>query len=191
VDRAGGQADFTDVTSLGPDFSNRNTRMSVYRSGGLMNTATVLADRTQSWLAQAGLPSWPRPVDRRLQEKVRSLLADYVRHPQAIEVTARQGRVTLSGPVLRDERPPLLSAVAALPEVAQLDSQLQACDASEGPQREGFVRPQGYQAVAAMTGVGLLGLAFTRRGLSRTLLALAGLALLLRSQPHQRISLHS
>src|SRR5262245_38099208 len=52
-----------------------------------------------------------------LTARVRSKMGRYVSHPGAIEVTVRDGRVTLSGPVLADEVDDLLGCVHSVPGV--------------------------------------------------------------------------
>jgi len=63
--------------------------------------------------------------DPGLCERVRAHLGRAVSHPGAVEVTAQDGRVTLSGPVLADEAPHLLSCVRAVPGVKGVEDRLQ------------------------------------------------------------------
>jgi hypothetical protein len=53
-------------------------------------------------------------ADEVLAERVRAQLGGLVSHPRAIEVRAEQGRVNVSGAVLRDEVDPLLKGVTAV-----------------------------------------------------------------------------
>jgi uncharacterized membrane protein len=53
-------------------------------------------------------------INEVLAERVRAQLGGLVSHPSAVEVSAEQGRVTLSGPVLRDEVDRMLRGVASV-----------------------------------------------------------------------------
>lgn len=66
-----------------------------------------------------------RVDDETLTARVRSTLGRYTSHPHSIGVQARDGNVTLTGPVLRSEVPSLLSAVEAVRGVRSLDSRLE------------------------------------------------------------------
>lgn len=56
--------------------------------------------------------------------RVRSKLGRVVSHPSAIEVSADQGQVTLSGPILQHEVNDLLNAVAKVPGVEHVENRL-------------------------------------------------------------------
>jgi uncharacterized membrane protein len=66
-----------------------------------------------------------RVSDDVLVQRVRSRMGRAVTHPHAIEVGARDGRVTLRGPILAGDRAKLVSAVAAVPGVTGIDDQLE------------------------------------------------------------------
>src|SRR5262249_31799674 len=57
--------------------------------------------------------------------RVRAKLGRVVSHPRAIAVAADQGRVTLSGPILAGEVDDLLSAVAAVRGVREVENRLE------------------------------------------------------------------
>jgi BON domain len=63
--------------------------------------------------------------DAVLAERVWSQLGGLVSHPSAIEVRAEQGRVILSGPILRDEIDRLLHGVASVRGVHDVENRLQ------------------------------------------------------------------
>lgn len=63
--------------------------------------------------------------DEVIEERVRSQLGRVVSHPGAIEVSARDGRVTLSGPVLERELKPLLSRIRGVRGVKEVDHRLE------------------------------------------------------------------
>ena len=75
-------------------------------------TARDLRNRTRGTLAaiQSRFSS-EQPDDSVLVDRVRSKLGRVASHPSAIEVTAQDGNVTLSGPILAKEVPHLLTCV--------------------------------------------------------------------------------
>ncbi|MGH7233445.1 MAG: BON domain-containing protein, partial [Nitrospiraceae bacterium] len=62
-----------------------------------------------------------QPSDRVLRERVRSKLGALVRHPSSIEVTAENGHITLSGPILSQEVNRLLDQVRGVKGVTGID----------------------------------------------------------------------
>jgi hypothetical protein len=62
--------------------------------------------------------------DEVLAERVRSKLGRYVSHPGSIGVSAYEGRVILSGPILAHEVDGLLAAVARVPGVRRVEERL-------------------------------------------------------------------
>ena len=71
------------------------------------------------------------PDDTVLVNRVRSKLGRVVSHPAAIDVTAQNGTVTLSGPVLAGEVPHLLSCVKWTPGVQDVNNNLEVHEAAE------------------------------------------------------------
>lgn len=65
------------------------------------------------------------PDDRVLSERVRSKIGRYLSHPSAVEVTAHDGCVILSGPILAREVDQLLDVVAHVPGVARVENRLE------------------------------------------------------------------
>jgi uncharacterized membrane protein len=59
-----------------------------------------------------------------LVSRVRSKIGRFVSHPSSIEVTARDGRVTLRGPILTKEAERLVSAVRGVNGVAEVETDL-------------------------------------------------------------------
>jgi uncharacterized membrane protein len=131
-----------------------------------------------------------------LVERVRAELGRAVSHPSAIVVTATDGRVTLSGPILADEVGGLLSCVRGVRGVQDVVDQLEVHQsAANVPALQGGGAPRGggefelmqenwTPAARLLVGVagGTLALAGARRGdVFGTALSLAGLALLSRS----------
>ena len=72
-----------------------------------------------------------QPDDAVLVDRVRSKLGRIVSHPSAINVTAQNGKVTLSGPILAHEVPNLLSCVKWVRGVQDINNNLEAHEATE------------------------------------------------------------
>lgn len=62
--------------------------------------------------------------DQKLVGRVRAILGRYVSHPHAIEVSASDGQVTLSGPILAAEVQTLLGVVKHVPGARGVESRL-------------------------------------------------------------------
>jgi len=62
--------------------------------------------------------------DTQLAERVRAAMGRVVSHPHAVDVTAENGRVCLSGPILAHEVQPLLRTASGVRGVAGIDNQL-------------------------------------------------------------------
>ena len=65
------------------------------------------------------------PDDQVIVARVRAKLGRIVSHPYAIDVTAQQGRVTLSGQILAHERPALLDTVHTVRGVIGMEDKLE------------------------------------------------------------------
>ena len=87
-------------------------------------TARDLRNRTQG-ITHLHFSSEPVD-DRKVAERVRSKLGRVVSHPSAIQVDAQNGAVTLSGPILVEEMPELLSCVNGVRGVNQVINNLEA-----------------------------------------------------------------
>jgi predicted transcriptional regulator len=88
-----------------------------------------LRNRTTGTMAEVkqrlGHASQEDVPEGKLVARVRSKMGHYVSHPQAIEVSCTaDGCVHLSGEILRDELPSLLSAIRSVPGVRQIDNRL-------------------------------------------------------------------
>ena len=66
-----------------------------------------------------------------IEERVRSKLGRLVSHPHAVQVAAIGGHVTLSGPILRHETGPLISAVQSIPAVVDVENRLEEHQSGE------------------------------------------------------------
>lgn len=99
-----------------------------------------------------------------IAERVRAKLGGYVSHPGAISVEARDGSITLSGPILRGEAEALISAVSSVRGVREVLNRLEPHDPDDdgselqGPRRHGALKshrvamPPGLQLVAGVLG---------------------------------------
>lgn len=132
------------------------------------------------------------PDDLVLCERVRSKLGRIVSHPHALQVETHNGRVSLSGPVFKDEAPQLLQAVGSLRGVKSITDRLELYNhdniplALRGGRSRPGIRPQLLQhnwAPATRTLMGVLGASALLFGIShkRRFLGLGGGLLLLRS----------
>ena len=72
------------------------------------------------------------PDRETLVNRVRSKMGRYISHPSAIDVSAHDGRVRLSGPILADEVDDLISAVKSVRGVEDIEDYLDMHDSPEG-----------------------------------------------------------
>jgi uncharacterized membrane protein len=92
----------------------------------LCATWTDVRQRAQGLAAETAARWTGGPADDRVvTERVRSKIGRYLSHPSAVEVTVRNGRVTLSGPVLAREVDWLRNAVASVPGVTGVEDRLE------------------------------------------------------------------
>lgn len=117
-----------------PDRGNRRRAVvrdkmvsAAHQAGGAVDvTARDVANRARGSVAE--LRSWMArrpPSDEVLAERIRSRLGFLVSHPRSIEVAVREGRVTLSGPVLAHEVDRLLAGVRGVRGVQDVDNRLE------------------------------------------------------------------
>lgn len=108
-------------------------------------TARDLRNRTRGAIAAIkSRVSSEQPDDTVLVDRVRSKLGRIVSHPSAIEVTAQDGNVTLSGPILASEVPHLLSCVKWVPGVKDVTNNLEVHEtAGNHPALQGGRERQG------------------------------------------------
>lgn len=132
--------------------------------------------------------------DEALTARVRSKLGRKVSHPHAIEVTAREGHVTLSGDILSSEANDLLTCVAKVRGVHTVQNQLITHDQPDGVsslqggrerKKQGFgLRqsnwPPTMRLLAGMTGGALLTYSLKSRDYEGGALGTVGFLLLVR-----------
>lgn len=157
-----------------------------------------LGHRAQGLAAEAARGVPPRvPSDQVLAQRVRAALGRAVSHPHAVQVSACEGRVCLSGPILEQEEKQLLEAVRNVPGVREVESQLSGYASAKGvPALQGG-RPRtgarsellqqnwapGPRLLATAGGLALVARACApkRRGLPGSLLGAAGMTLMARA----------
>jgi uncharacterized membrane protein len=92
----------------------------------LANRGTAMTGRVRSMFNK-------RPAtDKVLVERVRSKMGRYTAHPGAIDVTAAEGQVTLSGSILAHEHDPLIEGISQVPGVRDILDQLTIYETAEG-----------------------------------------------------------
>jgi hypothetical protein len=107
--------------------AGRKTRDAVdATSRDLANRTSGIVDATRARLATGSVD------DRRLRERVCAKIRHACSHPQAIDVDATHGIVTLRGPVLADEVQNLLATVRTVPGVGAVVSELEAHESADG-----------------------------------------------------------
>ena len=149
------------------------------RTGTVVNEAVRDAGHRLSGLqAQASrlMGQRAKPIDDHvLEARVRSRMGRIVAHSHPVQVTAHQGRVTLSGPVLAHEREQLLDLVQAIPGVEDVRDRMEVHDRMEDQEGGNW----SMLRILAAIGGGALGYyGMTRRTASGMSLAAAGLGLL-------------
>jgi uncharacterized membrane protein/osmotically-inducible protein OsmY len=146
----------------------------------LLNRAQSVADDAFSLLAQ-------KPVsDAVLRERVRSRLGRASSHPHAIEVEAKDGWVTLTGPILQQEMRRALWAARSVAGVRHVENRMQAHREADVPDLQGGTAPELLQeswapATRAVVGSGgalLLGYSAWKGGWKGAGLGLLGMGLL-------------
>ncbi|HEY8508593.1 MAG TPA: BON domain-containing protein [Steroidobacteraceae bacterium] len=162
------------------------------RAGSLSNRMQGLAARARSTFRSGAAE------DAQLVGRVRSALGYAVSHPDAIRVSASQGRVTLMGDVLESEHLPLIRAVLSVKGAEEVDDRLAVHARPDVPAlqggrvrraRFGFMRkdfsPAGRLLLgasgAALILLGISHLGSRQRSMLGMLLTLAGGTALVRS----------
>ncbi len=133
------------------------------KSRGLTARARGAAASAGPSIGRAGTAS-----DEKLIERVRSRIESAVAHPAAIEVSAREGRVTLSGPVLAHEVGDLVAEVSHVRGVSEVENRLRVFRSAERvPELQGEGERMHGGSRALRTIMGLTGGALTVYGMRR------------------------
>ena len=135
---------------------------------GIDATARDMAQRARGIAAATrGRLSSEDVDDARLVERVRAKLGRACSHPRAIDVEARNGEVTLRGPILADEVSDLLAMTQAVRGVRSVVNELEPHESAAGiPSLQGQGRVAGPRldilqsnwapATRALVGAGLV-----------------------------------
>jgi uncharacterized membrane protein len=175
---------------LARDASRVTARDLAGRGAGMM----ALVTRRLNGGAQAG-------SDSALTDRIRARLGRVVSHPHAIRVTSRDGRITVSGPILAVEAPRLLGSIRGIAGVQAIDDQLQVHErAGKVPALQGGVQRNGHRfellqenwspsarLMTGSAGLCLLGSALRSRGPVALALSLLGGGLLLRTATNRQL----
>ncbi|HZR02761.1 MAG TPA: BON domain-containing protein [Burkholderiales bacterium] len=141
-----------------------------------------------------------RVPDRVLVERVRAKIGRYVSHPSAIQVTARNGQVTLSGLVLEGEHDDLLRVVRDVRGVQEVQDRLQREGGGEGKARMraalglgklNFLQERwnpSTRAVSGAAGTALMLTGLRRGGLIGVASGIAGAAMLVRAATNRPLT---
>ena len=167
-------------------------------------TAVDFANRGNGMWAEA--TRWLREgnsvSDRELAERVRAKLGRVVSHPHAIEVGVRDGRVTLSGPILLEEVQPLLFCVQKIAGVRMIEDRLSAYEeagrisALQGGRPRAGDRFELFQKnwsptarlLSGVAGAGLVLLGARERGAFHLAMGMLGGGLLLRAATNREFA---
>lgn len=119
---------------LDPDRGKRRRALLVDQAAHAFRTAEDAAGKTardsrnrfQGLLHSIGALTRGSDVvpDDILEARIRSKVGGLVRHPKALEISARRGRVTLSGPILADEADDVVGCILGLRGVRHIDNKL-------------------------------------------------------------------
>jgi hypothetical protein len=157
------------------------------------NRVKGLSAEAVGWIRGRDVP------DEVLEERVRSRLGRLVSHPRAIEVRAQDGRVVLSGAVLAAESERLLRGVKDVRGVKDIEDLLEAHARPEDePSLQGGKEtapslfeetwPPSTRLIAGAIGGFFVANAFARGTVRSYLLAVPGLALLVRAVVNEPFS---
>jgi hypothetical protein len=172
----------------------RDKTVSALKTGGsaCLKTGKHLGNRTKGLVAEAGSKLRRETVDEQvLGDRVRSKLGRVLSNPSAVEVTSVDGLVILSGSVPSSEKDRLLSTVAKVKGVKDVEDQLEVHEhggetfflEGDGKSRSRLARAwKPATLILAGTGGAALALAgFKRRDKVGTALGAAGLGILANS----------
>lgn len=140
--------------------------------------------------------------DAALTDQIRSQMGRAVSHPRAVHVTAQNGKVTLTGDILKSELNRLLRTVAKVPGVHEIDNRMNTHqEAGDVRSLQGGSRKTGSrfplfqsnwspttQFVSTCVGAGIAASGLLQRGTAGSLIGVGGIALaafsIFRNQVH-------
>lgn len=134
------------------------------RSRDVANRARGVAASARSTVRRGA----ERASDEKLVKRVRSRIGHVVSHPRAIEVSAHEGRVTLSGSVLADEAGGLIRETSGVRGVEEVEHRLRVHRTAENvPELQGEGERRLGPSPALRTIMGLTGGVLTMYGMRR------------------------
>lgn len=159
------------------------------------NRLRGLAAEVRSSMSRAKAP------DDVVAARVRSKMGHYVSHPSSIEVSARDGQVTLNGRILSGEVGRLLSAIRSVPGVSEVENRLEVHETAENhPELQGGAEPFGQlpeffqarwspaaRALAGITGFAMVADCIRRGSPAAIVLGTFGFGLFVRAVTNQSI----
>ncbi|MGE5645087.1 MAG: hypothetical protein ACM336_04785 [Acidobacteriota bacterium] len=180
---------------LDPDRGRRRRKFVRDKAVATWSTAQETVRKTSRDIGNRaqGVAASTRSVFKRegrrdnLVERVRSRIGRVVSHPHAIEITERDGRISVSGPILTNEVSHLLRAIRSVKGVHYVENRLDVHDTAENVpllqggrsrrSREGS-GPGGWKTAAQMAGGALAAYSLARRrdALGRTIWRVVHLA---------------
>jgi hypothetical protein len=136
-----------------------------------------------------------------LVERVRSQMGRAVSHPHAIQVTAKDGKITLSGDILSDEVDDLTRCVSAVKGVKEVDNELMIHDEpgeisslqgghTRRGNRYGLLQsnwPPAVRLIAGASGAAAAGIGAKQGGLIGSIISAAGIGLVVAAITKQSI----
>jgi hypothetical protein len=152
------------------------------------NRATGLWATLQSFFAG----EWEVP-DKVLENRVRSRLGRIVSHPGWLQVKADHGAVKVAGHVPEREKDRLLATVVSIRGVQKVEEENLVVDPDDQVPDDGALQGTGYWAPAERLAATLMGMTMgtfgmRRGGFAGSVMALAGLGLVLRGLVNVRLT---
>ncbi len=163
-------------------------------STGLDKSSRDLSQRIHGMLAELrSLPSRDQVSDDVLVARVRAKIGRVTSHPSAIEVTASDGRIQVSGPILANEVDRLLDCIHSVHGVREVDNHLEVHERPQNipglqtggtqpraRQRQEPLWPPALRLFAITGGGGLIVFGLVCRGISGSAAGMLGTGLLAR-----------
>jgi gas vesicle protein len=113
--------------------ADKMTRASRTTRKALDATARDIGNRARGLAAGRHAQASHRDLnDQKLVDRVRSRLGRVSSHPRAIDVTAREGEVTLRGPILAHEIDDLVALSGSVPGVRRIVNELEPHASADG-----------------------------------------------------------
>ena len=119
------------------DKARRLTRQARDASGTLSQDLTSRLSGLKTRLSKTD----EQPTDERIRERVMAQLGQYSSHPRAVDVSVRDGRVYLTGPVLAAEAERIIARLRKIPGAASIEDWLERHTFADVPSLQVESRP--------------------------------------------------